>query len=73
MRIVHEITLKLNSLGLTAVAKLRKFQKSSKPRKFLNYLDFRNFASQNLEILYNKPKDLEDIRTSQDLNNFQMW
>ena len=76
MRIVHKNLEKLYNLGLTknsAIAELRKFQKSSKLRKFLNYLNLENFASQNLENFQHKPKDLENFRTSQDLKNFQMW
>ena len=56
--------------GLSKISELRKFQKSSRLRKFLNYLDLENFSITELRKFSLQGKNLENFTTSQYLDNF---
>ena len=55
---------------ISALTELRKFQKSSGLRKFLNYLDLENFSIAELRNFSIQGKNLENFTTSQYLENF---
>ena len=73
VRIVHKNIVKIiqfRTYKISAIAELRKFQKSSKLRKFLNYLDLEKFCITELREFSTQAKRFRELQDKSGLEKF---